>query len=82
MRRIIWKIAKNTGVLPISQILRYIITFFFAMYTARYLCAKGFGGLSFAIVFTTIFGVFSDLGLNKLMVKEVARDEIKKLFWR
>ena len=45
------------------------------MYTARYLGAAGFGILSFALAFTGIFGVFSDLGLGTLTVREVARDK-------
>ena len=45
------------------------------MYTARYLGAAGFGILSFALAFTGIFGVFADLGLSTLMVREVARDK-------
>lgn len=49
--------------------------FFFIMYTARYLGAEGFGILSFALAFTGIFGVFSDLGLSTLTVREVARDK-------
>ena len=57
--------AKNTGVLLVSQIASYIIGFFFIMYTARYLGAGGFGILSFALAFTGIFGVFSDLSLKK-----------------
>ena len=69
------RIAKNTGVLLVSQIANYIIGFFFVMYTACYLGAKGFGILSFALAFTGIFGVFSDLGLSTLTVREVARDK-------
>ena len=45
------------------------------MYTARYLGAEGFGILSFAMAFTGIFGVFSNLGLGALTVREVARDK-------
>lgn len=69
------RIAKNTGVLLISQIASYIIGFFFIMYTARYLGAEGFGILSFALAFIGIFGVFADLGLSTLTVREVARDK-------
>ena len=69
------RIAKNTGVLLISQLASYIIGFFFIMYTARYLGVAGFGILSFALAFTGIFGVFSDLGLSTLTVREVARDK-------
>ena len=45
------------------------------MYTARYLGAEGFGILSFALAFSGIFGIFSDLGLRTLTVREVARDK-------
>jgi len=45
------------------------------MHTARYLGAAGFGILSFALAFTGIFGVFSDLGLSTLTIREVARDK-------
>ena len=71
------RIAKNTGVLLVSQIVSYIIGFFFIMYTARYLGVGGFGILSFALVFTGIFGVFSDLGLSTLTVREAARDKFQ-----
>ena len=69
------RIAKNTGVLLASQIVSYAIGFFFVMYTARYLGAGGFGVLSFALAFTGIFGVFADLGLRQLTVREVGRDK-------
>lgn len=69
------RIAKNTGVLLISRIASGVLGFFFVMYTARYLGAEGFGILSFALAFTGIFGVFSDLGLSTLTVREVAREK-------
>lgn len=69
------RIAKNTGVLLVSQIASLVLGFFFVMYTARYLGAEGFGVLSFALAFTAIFSVFGDLGLSALLVREVARDK-------
>lgn len=69
------RIAKNTSVLLIGQVLSYLLAFFYMMYTARYLGAAGFGILSFALAFTAIFGVFADLGLQPLTVREVARDK-------
>jgi len=71
----IQRIAKNTIVLFIANIISKIISFFYVMYTARYLGAEGFGILSFALAFTAIFGVFTDLGLSPLTVREVARDK-------
>lgn len=69
------RIAKNTVVLLLSDIVSKVLGFFYVMYTARYLGAEGFGILSFAIAFTGIFGVFSDFGLSTLTVREVARDK-------
>lgn len=69
------RIAKNTTILSISQIVTYILGFFTTMYTARYLAAGGFGILSLAISMTGIFGILADMGLSTLMVREVARNK-------
>ena len=69
------RIAKNTAILSIAEIVSAIISLFFTMYVARYLGAEGFGTLSFALAFIAIFGVFTDIGLNQLMTREVARDK-------
>ncbi len=41
------------------------------MYIAYYLGAEDFGILFFDLIFTGIFGVFSDLGLQQLTVRKV-----------
>ncbi|TFH43900.1 MAG: flippase, partial [ANME-2 cluster archaeon] len=69
------RIAKNTIVLLIAQIVTMALGFFYVMYTARYLGAEGFGVLSFGLAFTGIFSVFTDLGLSQLTVREVARNK-------
>lgn len=69
------RIAKNTLVLLVAQIVSMGLGFFYIMYTARYLGAEGFGVLSFALAFTGIFGVFTDLGLSQLTVREIARNK-------
>jgi O-antigen/teichoic acid export membrane protein len=68
-------LAKNTAILFISQLLSYILGFFYIIYSARYLGAEGFGILSFAIAFTGIFGVFMDLGLSTFTIREVSKDK-------
>lgn len=68
-------IAKNIGVLSFSQIVSYLISFLFLMYTARYLGAEQFGILSFALAITGIFVVTADLGLNQVTVRELSRDK-------
>jgi O-antigen/teichoic acid export membrane protein len=71
------RIAKNTSVMFIAQIMTYVLGFFITMYTARYLSAAGFGILSLALSITAIFGIVGDMGLSTLMIREVARDKAK-----
>ncbi|MDP3066978.1 MAG: flippase [Methanobacteriaceae archaeon] len=70
-------IAKNSASLFVSQILSYLLIFFYILYVARYLGAEGFGILSLAISLTGIFGILVDMGLSTLMIREVARDKSK-----
>lgn len=69
------KIAKNTAVLFLAQVLGLGLGFFYMIYMARHLGAVGFGILSFALAFTTIFAIFADFGLQPLTVREVARNK-------
>jgi len=69
------KISKNIGLVFISQILTYVFAFFTVVYTARYLGAGGFGILSLALSIGSIFGVFMDMGLSTLIVRELSRDK-------
>lgn len=71
----IQRIAKNTGVLLVSQVISYLLGFLYIMYAARYLKAEGFGILSFAFALTGILSVFTDLGLRPLTIREVARNK-------
>jgi O-antigen/teichoic acid export membrane protein len=69
------KITKNVSVVFISQIVSYLLGFFTIIYIARYLGAGGFGIISLALSLSAIFGVFVDMGLNTLMVREIARNK-------
>ena len=48
------KVAKNTTVLLIAQIISYVLAFFYTIYTARYLGASGFGIISSALALGAI----------------------------
>ncbi len=69
------RIARNTTLLLFAQIIGYTLSFFYIVYTAKYLGAENFGVLSFALAFTAIFAVLTDIGLQRLTVREVARDK-------
>ena len=69
------RIVKNTTVLFTASAISKLLGFFYIMYTARFLRAEGFGILSFTLAFAGIFGIFTDLGLCPLTVREVARNK-------
>jgi O-antigen/teichoic acid export membrane protein len=69
------RIARNTLVIVLGNATAYAFGFFFTMYVARYLGAEGYGVLSFAIGFTAMFGILTDMGLQTLMSRQVARDK-------
>lgn len=71
---VIRTIAKNTLVLLAGQVVTVVLTYFYTIYTARYLGAEGFGVLSFAIAFTGISCLLADLGLSVLTIREVSRN--------
>ena len=70
-------IAKNTGVLFAADIITKILSLILLIYIARYLGDVIFGKYSFALVFTGLFGVLTNLGMNELIIREVARDKTK-----
>ncbi len=67
------RLVKNTSVLMVSQIIGYLLAFFYSIYAARYLGAEGFGVLSASLALAGIGCIFADLGLSNLTVREVAR---------
>lgn len=69
------RIAKNTLVLTISQIIYVSFGFIYFILMARYLGVEGFGVISFALALSGIFAIFIDLGLYQLTVREVARNK-------
>lgn len=69
------RVAKNTGMLAIAQIVSYPMGFIYTMYTARYLGTEQFGVLSFSMAFVGIFGVLESMGFDALGVREIARDK-------
>jgi O-antigen/teichoic acid export membrane protein len=69
------RIARNTFALFLSNAFVLALSFIYTMYVARYLGAANYGIISFALAFTGIFGIFTDLGLSQLAVRDIARDK-------
>ena len=70
------RLAKNTVILSISNVVILVLGLLYSIYSARYLGPERYGTISFALAFTSIFGVFTDLGLSTLTVREVSRNKI------
>ncbi len=75
MRGTAGRIIGNTFWLLVQRAGGRILTLLLMIYLARRLGSLGFGKLSFAISFTSLFLILSDLGITTLTIREVARDK-------
>lgn len=66
-------IVKNTFWLYFGQIGGRLIRAILVIYSARVLGAEGYGIFSFAIGFAALFTILSDLGIDSIVIREVAR---------
>lgn len=71
----IQNIAKNVSVLGISSIATSLLGFFLLIYIARYLGEVEYGKYCFALSFTALFMIFSNIGINNLIIREIARNK-------
>ncbi|MDP2718346.1 MAG: flippase [Dehalococcoidia bacterium] len=72
---VVQRVVKNAAALYIAQIAVTLLGLVLTIFMARELGSANFGKFSFAAGFTAIFAVFLNLGLDTLMVREIARDK-------
>lgn len=68
------KIAKNTIVTILGNIVFRFISLFITIYLARYLGTDDFGKYSFVFAYLVFFTVLADLGLRQILVREMSRN--------
>jgi O-antigen/teichoic acid export membrane protein len=68
------RVARNTSLLTIGQIINYGEGAIYAILVARYLGANGLGILNLGLALTAVFGVLATFGLTMLTTREVAKD--------
>ena len=68
------RVARNTAYLALADVAGKVMAFFFYVLAARHLGVERYGVLSFALAFTTMLGVLTDLGLGTIAMREIARD--------
>lgn len=71
------RIAKNTAVLYAAYITAAILGLVLTIYVARILGDVTYGKFTFAIIFAGFFGILTNLGMNAIIIREVARDKSK-----
>ena len=75
--RTVQKIAKNTFVLSFSEIINKLLSLVLYIAIANYLRVAGYGQFSFIMTLLAIFAVLANFGLDKLTIREVAKDKEK-----
>ena len=68
-------IGKNISSLGIAHAITLILGSILVIFIARCLGDIGYGKYSFAVAFTALFAILSDLGLSTLTIGDVARDK-------
>jgi O-antigen/teichoic acid export membrane protein len=63
----------NTSWLMLDKILRIFLGLFVGVWVARYLGPNNYGTLSFCMSFVGLFGAFSKLGLDSIIVRNLVR---------
>ncbi len=75
---------KNTGFLFSGDVISAIISFVITIYIARLLPVSDFGSYITVISFVTLFGIFTDFGINTVIIREGAKnpETTRELMWR
>lgn len=75
------RVAKNSFLNIVSKVIGLFSSFLTLALVARYLSRDLFGEYIFVISFVTLFEVFTDMGYNSILVREIARakDQLRKL---
>ncbi len=68
------KVAKNTGIVLAGDVVFRLVSLVVIIYLARYLGTAGFGKYNFVFAYLAFFGVIADLGLQSIIVRDLARN--------
>lgn len=72
------KYFENASWLIFEKGFTLIVGMAVGIYVARYLQPEGFGLLNYAISFVSIFSAFSTLGIDQIIVRELAKSDARK----
>jgi O-antigen/teichoic acid export membrane protein len=69
------KIARNSTIFVGGNLTFRLLSFIIIVYLARYLGVSEFGKYNIVFAYVAIFNVISDLGLQTILVRDIARNE-------
>ncbi len=72
-------LAKNTFWLTFGNIFSRLIRGIFLIFAARFLGVNEFGVFNYVLTFAGIFTIFSDIGLNTILTREIAKQKDEKV---
>lgn len=68
------KVFKSTSIILVGDLSFKLISLILVIYLAKYLEVESFGKYNFVLAYISIFGIITDLGLNSILVREMARN--------
>jgi len=80
MKKIFLLLGYNTFVQFIGKVISTILSLISVGFLTRYLGQEGFGNYSLVFAYLSIFGIFSDFGLQLTVVRELAREDKKSIY--
>lgn len=68
------KIAKNIDVIITENVIFRLVSMFVTVYLAQYIGTASFGKYSFVLAYRVFFNIITAIGLQQIIVKEMARN--------
>jgi len=68
------RVAKNTGIIIGGDLIFRLVSLVVTIFLARYLGTAGFGKYNFVFAYLAFFNIITDLGLQTILVREMARE--------
>ena len=70
------RVARNTGIIIAGDVIFRLISLVVTIYLARYLGPVGFGKYNFVFAYLVFFSIITDLGLQRILVREISRNPL------
>jgi len=80
MRKVFFLLGYNTLIQIIGKVISTALSLISVGLLTRYLGQEGFGNYSLVFAYLSIFGIFSDLGLQLTMVREIAQKKESSIY--